>query len=122
MVGSNFIHIMRCGVSDYEAAYEDLFVRNLRRYASISKAIKRRIETVLADPYTGNKALGDISGRLNLTGCRSIRIDRNFRIVFVICEECRKIRECEFCFCDDLPDKTVVFLTVGPHDKAYAIK
>jgi hypothetical protein len=25
-------------VSDYEAAYEDLFVRNLRRYASIGKA------------------------------------------------------------------------------------
>ena len=109
-------------MSDYEAAYEDLFVRNLRRYASIRKAIKRRTIKVLEDPYTGTEALGDISGRLNLTGCRSIRIDRNFRIIFVICEECRNIPECEFCFCDDLPDKTVVFLTVGPHDKAYAIK
>lgn len=113
---------MRSGVSDYEAAYEDLFVRNLRRYASISKAIKLRTEKVLEDPYTGTEALGDISGRLNLTGCRSIRIDRNFRIIFVVCEECRNISECEYCFCDDLPDKTVVFLTVGPHDKAYAIK
>ena len=109
-------------MSDYEAAYEDLFVRNLRRYASIRKAIKRRAKKVLEDPYTGTEALGDISGRLNLIGCRSIRIDRNFRIVFVVCEECRHIPECAYCFCDDLPDKTVVFLTVGPHDKAYAIK
>jgi len=43
-------------------------------------------------------------------------------MVFVICEECRAIPECEFCLCDDLPDKTVVFLTVAPHDKAYAVK
>ena len=42
---------MRYGVSDYEAVYEELFVRNLRRYASIRTAIKRRVERVLADPY-----------------------------------------------------------------------
>jgi len=52
----------------------------------------------------------------------SARIDSNFRIVFVVCEECRKVPECEYCFCEDLPDKTVMFLTVGPHDKAYAIR
>ncbi|RLC14435.1 MAG: hypothetical protein DRI57_14445 [Deltaproteobacteria bacterium] len=37
---------------------------------------------------------------LNLLGCRSARIDRNFRIIFVICEECRYIPECAFCFCE----------------------
>jgi len=109
-------------VSDYEAVYEELFVRNLRRYASIRTAIKRRVERVLADPYINTEALGDISGRLNLIGCRSVRIDRNFRIIFVICEECKNIPECEYCFCDGLPDKTVVFLTIGPHSKAYAVK
>lgn len=109
-------------MSDYEAIYEDLFIRNLRRYGSIREAIKRRVERVLADPYIKTEALSDISGKLNLIGCRSVRIDRNFRIIFVICEECKNISECEYCFCDDLPDKTVVFLTVGPHDKAYAVK
>ncbi|MDZ7832252.1 MAG: hypothetical protein U5L07_10910 [Desulfobacterales bacterium] len=39
-------------MNDYKAAYEDLFVHNLRRYASIRKAIKRRTEKVLEDPYT----------------------------------------------------------------------
>jgi mRNA-degrading endonuclease RelE of RelBE toxin-antitoxin system len=113
---------MRYGVIDYEAAYEDLFVRNLRRYASIRKAIKRRVDRILDDPYLNTEALGDITGRLNLIGCRSARIDRNFRLIFVVCEECKKIDDCQYCFCDDLPDKTVVFLTVGPHDKAYDVK
>lgn len=57
-------------MSDYEPVYEELFVRNLRRYASIREAIKRRVERVLADPYMSTEALGDISGRLNLIGCR----------------------------------------------------
>lgn len=109
-------------MTNYKGVYEERFVRNLRRYSSIRKNIKRRVERVLSDPYQNTEALADASGKLNLRGCRSARIDRNFRIIFVICEECRKIPECEYCFCDGLDDKTVVFLTVGPHDKAYAIK
>ena len=109
-------------MSDYEAVYEALFTRNLRRYASVKQSIKRRINRVLTDPYHNTEFLGDVSGKLNLIGCRSARIDRNFRVIFVVCEECKNIKDCEFCFCDDLPDKTVVFLTVGPHNKAYAVK
>jgi len=46
----------------------------------------------------------------------------DYEAVFVICEECRRIPECEYCFCEELTDRTVVFLTVGPHDKAYTMK
>ncbi len=106
----------------HEAVYEELFVENLRRYAGIKAQIKRRVERVLADPYLNTEFLADASGKLNLQGCRSARIDRNFRLIFVICEECRPIAECEYCFCEGLEDKTVVFLTVGPHDKAYSMK
>lgn len=109
-------------MSNYEAVYEDKFVRNLRRYSSLRKNIKRRVDRVLLDPYQNTESLTDATGKLNLRGCRSARIDRNFRIIFVICEECKQIPECEYCFCDDLNDKTVVFLTVSPHDKAYALK
>lgn len=109
-------------MSDYETAYEVKFVRNLCRYSSIRQNIKWRVERVLCDPYQNTEDLVDVSGKLNLRGCRSARIDRNFRIIFVICEECRNIPECEYCFCDDLSDKTVIFLTVGPHDRAYALK
>ena len=39
----------------------------------------------------------------------------------VICEECFNIANCEYCFCEKLSDNSVVFLTVGPHDKSYAM-
>ncbi len=109
-------------MSNYEVVYEDRFVRNLRRYSSIRQNIKRRVERIRTDPYQNTEALIDVSGKLNLRGCRSARVDRNFRIIFVICEECRNIPECEYCFCDDLSAKTVICLTFGPHDKAYALK
>lgn len=109
-------------MSNYDGVYEDRFLRNLRRYSSIRQSVKRRIERILDNPYHNTEFLGDASGKLNLTGCRSARVDRNFRIIFVVCEECRNIQDCEFCFCENLPDETIVFLTVGPHDKAYAMK
>ena len=109
-------------MNDYEAVYEKLFVKNLRRYASLKKQVRRCIDRVLNDPYYNTEQLVDSAGKLNLAGCRSSRIDRNFRVIFVICEECRLISDCEYCFCEGLTDRTVVFLTVGPHDKAYEMK
>lgn len=114
--------MMRYGVNEYQAVYEDLFVKNLCKYSSIKKIAKVKINRLLEDPYHSTEFLSDHKGKLNLTGCRSIRIDRNFRIIFVICEECRNIQSCEYCFCEDLLDKTIIFLTIGPHDKAYAVK
>ncbi len=118
----NFFRIKRFSVSNYGAVYEKMFVGNLNRYAAIKQNVKRRIDRILEAPYHNTELLGDVTGKLNLKGCRSARIDRNFRVIFVICEECREIAECEYCFCDNLSDQTVVFLTVGPHDKAYSIK
>jgi len=109
-------------MSEYLDRYEQQFTENLKRYGAMRPQIKRRVERILSAPYENTEFLGDISGKLNLRGCRSARVDRNFRIVYVICEECRKINDCLFCFCDELDDKTVVFLTVGPHDRAYAMK
>ena len=109
-------------MAEYEDVYEKQFLRNLRRYASLKARIRKRIERLLENPYANTEALADPGGKLNLVGCRSARIDRNFRLIFIICEECRGIPECEYCFCDDYPEKTIVFLTVGPHDKAYSVK
>jgi hypothetical protein len=39
-----------------------------------------------------------------------------------VCEECRRIKDCEYCFCEGLPDKAVVFLTVNTHQLAYEVK
>jgi Txe/YoeB family toxin of Txe-Axe toxin-antitoxin module len=109
-------------VRGYLAKYEKQFIKNLNRYSSLKNQIKRCTQRIISDPYFNTEFLSDKSGKLNLKGCRSIRLDRNFRIVFVICEECIQIPRCEYCFCDNLPDNAIIFLTVGPHDKAYSMK
>ncbi len=109
-------------MSEYVDVYEAQFVENLRLYSALRKQIKRLVERIIANPYENTEFLRNSSGKLDLRGCRSARVDRNFRIVYVICEECRHIKGCQFCFCAGLDDKTVVFLTVGPHDRAYAMK
>ncbi len=95
------------------------FVRNLTRYSGLRQRIQRRVEQILAKPYHHTERLGQVSGGLDLRGCRSSRVDKNFRIIFVVCEECRLIPECQYCFCEERSDRAVVFLTVGPHDRAY---
>ena len=109
-------------MSQYEVAYESRFLKDLRRYWGLRKQIQQHITQVLVDPYQGTERLGRIPGGLDLRGCRSERVTRNFRILFVICEECRQVPECQVCFCEGLPDKTVVFFTVGPHEKAYLLR
>ena len=106
----------------YRAELTRLFQKNLRRYASLRKQIQQHVDEVLADPYSNSERLGKAPGGLDLRGCRSVRITQNFRLIFVVCEECRRIPACRYRFCDDLPDEMVVFLTVGPHQRAYALR
>jgi mRNA-degrading endonuclease RelE of RelBE toxin-antitoxin system len=105
----------------YQPAYTSRFDKRYETFRSLHSRIAEVVAQVIADPYAGTERLGK-KGKLNLKGCRSAHVGMNFRIIFVICDECRKEPECEYCFCEGLSDQTVVFLTVGPHDKAYAMK
>ena len=105
----------------YQGSYTARFSKRFFAYRNLSPRIEDVVTRVITDPYAGTEKLGK-KGKLNLKGCRSARVGMNFRIIFVICEECRREPECEYCFCEGLPDQAVIFLTVGPHDKAYAMK
>ena len=109
-------------MNEYEASFTEIFVENLGRYSSMRKQIRNRVDRVLQQPYHNTESLADVKTGKNLTGCRSARVDRNFRIIFVVCEECRKIVTSEYCFCDELSDQAILFLTVGPHDRAYEME
>ncbi len=109
-------------MNEYHAFYEGRFARNLSRYSNIRQRIKRRVEQILKNPYDRTERLGQVSGGLDLRGCRSARVGRNFRLIFVICEECRYIQACQYCLCEGREDKTIVFLTVGPHNRAYTMR
>jgi len=106
----------------YSDAYFKIFVKNYEKFGSLQSRIDKKCGKVLKDPYTGTELLADATYGLNLKGCRSIRVDRNVRIIFVVCEECRRFKDSEYCFCEDLPDKAVVFLTVNTHQLAYEVK
>lgn len=106
----------------YQEGFGPRFVKGYRRYKSLHRRIDQKMAQVLSNPYQDTERLGKQAGGLDLRGCRSVRITRNFRIIFVICEECRRVPQCRFCFCEGLLDETVVFLTVDPHERAYAVR
>lgn len=110
------------GVYTYQDVYLKKIVKNYDKFTGLQSRIDKKCEQVLKNPYAGTEFLADAMHGLNLKGCRSIRVDRNIRIIFVVCEECRRIKGCAYCFCEGQPDKTVLFLTVNTHQRAYELK
>jgi len=72
----------------YQGHYTARFSKRNQAYPSLGSRIKEVVTEVLTNPYAGTEKLGK-KGKLNLKGCRSARVGMNFRIIFVICEECR---------------------------------
>lgn len=108
----------------YTPLYKPSFGKSIKKYQSMKKQIENKILAILKDPYYNTEQLTDKRGH-DLRGLRSKRIDRNFRVIFGICEECLKlqlddknINICVDCS-DDLDEKTVIFLAIGPHEDAY---
>jgi len=109
----------------YRDLYTPRFSKNYHRYASFQKRIDQTIQLVLQNPYQKTEVLQFKEGH-DLRGLRSARIGRNFRIIFTILEELKET-PCEYrtlleSYLKAYPGKTVVFLTVGPHEAAYRMK
>ena len=107
--------------------YKPQFLKDVKQYSSIKKQIEKKIKTIIENPYYNSEPLGKID-QYDLRGLRSKRIDRNFRIIFAICEECHKMfpedndkKVCEFCT-PEFSEKTIIFFTVKPHKTAYKNK
>lgn len=103
----------------YQPIYAPVFRKHIKQYASFSQRIKKRVIDILLDPYSRTEAL-----QRELKGLRSARIGRNFRVIFAINEEIKKISHGvdnfpQFCI---YPDDTIIFITVGPHSRAYRLK
>lgn len=106
----------------YTPHYKPQFGDDVKTYASLKKQIEKKVESILEDPYHNTEALEKKGGH-DLRGLRSKRVDKNFRIIFAICEECKELfpekeKPCRYCDLD-LPAKSVVFFTVRPHKIVY---
>lgn len=95
----------------YEGFFTEDFIDGLRHFSGLKKQIRKKVDAILLDPYYNTEPLG--KGRwADLRGLRSKRVNRNIRIIFLICEEtphpdCAQVRQ------------RILFFTVGPHDKTY---
>lgn len=95
------------------------FKKNLKRYHNIKKIIERKIEQLKTNPLGLAEPL-----KYDLQGLNSCTVKRSYLIVYAYCRECRskqneQINNCRPC--KTLPDDTLIFLTVAPHDYAYKI-
>jgi mRNA-degrading endonuclease YafQ of YafQ-DinJ toxin-antitoxin module len=97
-------------------------LQQAKKYQHIKKLLANKIKLLVENPYTSCKSellVGE------LKGLRSARITKSFRVIFSVCEECRarkfqKLVGCSLSICERLDLKTIVFLTIGPHDKIYS--
>ena len=103
----------------YKPQYTRRFLKDLKRYASLRKQVKKKIERILKDPFASSEIL--TRKRTDWRGKRSQRVTRNFRIFFVICDEClkRSFKRRGYNACAGCEktgsDSMVIFFAFGPH-------
>ena len=93
------------------------FLQSLKKHSSLREAIKRKVDMIIQNPV----ALGDpLKG--NFRGYYSVSIKKNFLIIFLYCNSCRKKGDDEIVLCSDCSDRkndTIKFIAIGPHDGVY---
>jgi len=103
-----------------EILFSDTFVKSLKKHSSIKKSIKKKVDMIIENPV----ALGEpLKG--NFRGYYSCPVHRNFLIIYLYCEICRKKSDNEIVLCSDCIDcsnDTIKFIALGPHDEAYGKK
>ena len=100
-----------------EARFETAFLNDLKKHASIRKLVKNKVDMILENPVSMGEPL-----KGNWQGFYSCPVKRNFIIIYLVCEVCRKKGDDAVVLCSDCgttPDQTVKFVLLGPHNQAY---
>ena len=102
-----------------ESRFEKAFLKAVKKHASIKKQVKQKVDMIIENPVAFGEPL-----KGNWQGFYSCPVKRNFIIIYLYCEICRKkgddvVVACSEC--QDTPDQTIKFVLLGPHDKAYGI-
>ena len=100
-----------------EARFERAFLKALNKHASIRKLVKNKVDMILENPVAMGEPL-----KGNWQGFYSCPVKRNFIMIYLFCEVCRKKGDDHFVLCSDcdtIPDQTIKFVLLGPHDVAY---
>lgn len=99
-----------------ETYFEDAFLLALKKHASIKKLVRKKIDMIIENPLTMGEPL-----KGNWQGFYSCPVKRNFIIIYLYCEACRKKSDDKMVLCDDCherTDATLKFVLLGPYDQA----
>lgn len=102
-----------------EAKFEDAFLEAIKKHASIKKLVKKKVDLIMENPVAFGEPL-----KANWQGFYSCPVKRNFIIIYLYCEACRKKGDNDVVLCQDCgetADRTVKFILLGPHDEAYGL-
>lgn len=101
------------------ARFETVFLKAVKKRSSIKKQVRKKVDMIIENPIaTGEPLKG------NWQGFCSCPVKRNFIIIYLYCEVCRKKGNDVVVACSDCRetgDNTIKFVLLGPHDEAYGI-
>jgi addiction module RelE/StbE family toxin len=100
-----------------DARFEEAFVNALKKHASIKKLVREKVDMIIENPIAMGEPL-----KGNWQGFYSCPVKRNFIIIYLYCAVCRKKSDDAVVLCSDCSetsDKTLKFVLLGPHDRAY---
>ena len=102
-----------------ELLFSDVFVKSLKKYQSLKKSIKLKVDMIAKNPI----ALGEpLKG--NFRGYYSYPVRKNFLIIYLYCKICRKKSDDKIVLCNECNtySDTIKFIDLGPHNHTYRKK
>ena len=102
-----------------EAIFETDFLKAVKKHASIKNLVRKKVDMIMENPVAFGEPL-----KGNWQGFYSCPVKRNFIIIYLYCEACRKKGDDAVVACSDrreTPNQTIKFVLLGPHDDAYRI-
>jgi len=90
-----------------EAKFEKVFLKAVKKHSGIRKQIEQKVLQIIEHPVELGEPL-----KGNLRGFYSCPVKRNFIIIYLYCEICRKKGDDEYVACEDCettPNETIKF-------------
>jgi len=97
--------------------FSETFLQSLKKHSSLKEAIQRKVDMIIQNPVSFGEPL-----KGNFRGYYSTSVKKNFLIIFLYCNSCRKKGDDKIILCSDCTkcsDDTLKFIEIGPHDSAY---
>ncbi|MCI5212324.1 MAG: hypothetical protein D3910_26875 [Candidatus Electrothrix sp. ATG2] len=103
-----------------DVRFEKAFLKAVKKHSGIKKQIERKVLQIIEHPVELGEPL-----KGNFRGFYSCLVKRNFIIIYLYCDICRKKGDDQYVACAECSttaEETIKFIIVGPHDAAYGKK